>query len=236
MALARAAASAAGDLLLSLRRCDPADCGPRGDRAANDLILARLRAARPDDFILSEEAADDRSRCAARRVWIVDPLDGTSEYAQGRDDWAVHVGLAVDGRPVAGAVAIPAAGSLHDSLTAQAPLTEHRPLRIAVSRSRTPPVADRVAAAISATLVPMGSAGVKAMAVVDGAVDAYLHTGGQYEWDNCAPVAVALAAGLHASRTDGTPLAYNCVDTAVPDLLICRPALAPSLLAALAAG
>ncbi len=236
MALARAVASEAGALLLSLLGDDVADRGPRGDRAANELILARLCAERPDDFILSEEAVDDRTRCAARRVWIVDPLDGTSEYAAGRDDWAVHVGLAVDGVPVAGAVAVPPAGQLFDSLSAHAASHARGPLRIAVSRLRAPAIAERVAAAVGAELVPMGSAGVKAMAVVQGNVDAYLHQGGQHEWDNCAPVAIALGAGLHASRTDGSALVYNCADTVVPDLLICRPDLAAPLLAALAAG
>lgn len=169
-------------------------------------------------------------------MWIVDPLDGTSEYAQGRDDWAVHVGLAVDGSPAAGAVAIPEAGQLFDSLSAVAATSSDLPIRIAVSRSRAPAIAERVGAAMDAQLVPMGSAGVKAMAVVQGTVDAYLHQGGQHEWDNCAPVAIALAAGLHASRTDGSNLVYNCADTLVPDLLICRPDLAARLLAALADG
>lgn len=236
MALARAAASEAGALLLTLQHDGLPDRGDRGDRAANDLILACLRAERPDDFILSEEAADDRTRCAARRVWIVDPLDGTREYGEGRDDWAVHVGLAVDGRPVAGVVALPPADELFDSLSATAkPGPERKPL-IAVSRSRTPAIAERAAAAIGGELVQIGSAGVKTMAVLQGRVDAYLHTGGQHEWDNCAPVAIALAAGLHASRIDGTPLVYNCADTLIPDILVCRPDLAAPLLAALAAG
>lgn len=240
--LARAVALEAGALLLDLWRtehCTAGELGKRGDARANALILARLRAARPDDFILSEEAADDRARCAARRVWIVDPLDGTREYCERRDDWAVHIGLAVDGVPVTGAVALPALGRVFvsDDAPAAPPPAPDRP-RIVVSRSRPPEIAVRVAAAMGADLVPMGSAGAKAMAVIDGRAEIYLHAGGQYEWDNCAPVAVALAAGLHASRIDGAPLVYNCLDPLLPDLLICRqdqyPRLAEAIVAALA--
>ena len=238
-ALARAVAEEAGALLLALRACDDcagAELGARGDRQADDLILARLRAARPADFILSEESADDRRRCDAARVWIVDPLDGTRDFADARDDWAVHVGLAVEGRPVTGAVALPVLGRVlttDDRFPPLPPLPER--LRLVSSRTRCPAIVEQVAAALDATLIPMGSAGAKAMAVVDGRAEIYLHAGGQYEWDNCAPVAVALAAGLHASRIDGAPLRYNCTDPLVPDLLICRPELADAVLAAVRA-
>ena len=237
--LARAVADEAGALLLALRArgdCAGRELGQRGDREANLLILERLRAARPDDFILSEESLDDAARCAASRVWIVDPLDGTREYAEGLDDWAVHVALAVDGRPAEGAVAVPARGATHAT---DAPTlcvgAVARPPRIVVSRTRCPDIATRVGAAMGAAMIPMGSAGAKAMAVVDGRADIYLHDGGQYEWDNCAPAAVALAAGLHASRIDGSPLIYNCEHPLLPDLLICRRELAPATLAAIAA-
>lgn len=232
-ALARAVATEAGELLLAIRARggDRATLGARGDREADDLIQARLRAARPDDFILSEESLDDRQRCAASRVWVVDPLDGTREYAEGRDDWAVHIGLSVDGLPLSGAVALPSAEMVFatDDDRAPMPPPPERP-RMVVSRTRRPPIAERVGTALNAALVPMGSAGAKAMAVVAGRADIYLHDGGQYEWDNCAPVAVALAAGLHASRIDGGPLRYNCEDPLLPDLLICRPELAPQVL------
>lgn len=236
-ALARAVAREAGELLLAIR-ADGVECGralgDRGDREANALILDRLRTARPGDFILSEESIDDRARCGASRVWIVDPLDGTREYAGGRDDWAVHIALAVDGRPDAGAVALPAAGKLFatdDSRTVPAKSPER--LRMIVSRSRCPELATAVAERLGADTLTMGSAGAKAMAVVDGRADLYLHEGGQYEWDNCAPAAVALAAGLHASRIDGAPLVYNCENPLLPDLLICRRELAAEALAAI---
>ena len=234
-ALARAVAAEAGALLLDLQRRGALTgkaLGAAGDRAADDLIQARLAAARPGEFILSEESLDDRRRCSASRVWVVDPLDGTREYAEGLDDWAVHVGLAIDGVPAGGAVALPALGVVHasdDARRASLP-TPARP-RMVVSRTRCPALAESVAAALDAEMIRMGSAGAKAMAVVDGRADLYLHDGGQYEWDNCAPVAVALAAGLHASRIDGTPLRYNCEDPLLPDLLICRPQLAPHVLA-----
>lgn len=223
--LATAIAAEAGKLLLAIRaegRETGKALGDRGDREANALILDRLRTARPDAFVLSEESADDKLRCAAAQTWIVDPLDGTREYAEGRDDWAVHVALAVGGRAEAGAVALPSLGiTLSSSPAPVVPPAPARP-RMVVSRTRPAPQALAVAEAIDAELIPMGSAGAKAMAVVLGQADIYLHAGGQYEWDSCAPVAVALAAGLHASRIDGSPLYYNCLDTWLPDLLICR--------------
>jgi 3'(2'), 5'-bisphosphate nucleotidase len=237
--LAAAIAGEAGALLQAIRaegRETGKALGDRGDHEANVLILARLAVARPDDFILSEESVDDRRRCAATRVWIVDPLDGTREYAGGLDDWAVHIGLAIGGRPAVGAVAVP--GLARTWSTADAPRTfpalPARP-RVVVSRTRCPDIAVRVGQTLGADLIGMGSAGAKAMAVIDGRADIYLHDGGQYEWDNCAPAAVALAAGLHASRIDGTPLVYNCHDPLLPDLLICRPELAERTLAAIAA-
>lgn len=239
VALARSIAADAGALLLAIRERGierGSALGDAGDREANRLIIDRLRAARPLDFILSEEALDDTARCAAERVWIVDPLDGTRDYADGLDDWAVHIGLAIDGRPAVGAVAIPPTGRVYT--TADARCDERAcvtPPRMVVSRTRAPELVERVSRALDTTRVGMGSAGVKAMAVVDGRADIYLHDGGQYEWDNCAPAAVALAAGLHASRIDGSPLVYNCANPLLPDLLICRPELADQVLAAIAA-
>jgi 3'(2'), 5'-bisphosphate nucleotidase len=235
--LARAVAEEAGALLLAIRRrgdCNGRALGDRGDAQANALILDRLRAARPGDFILSEESVDDRARCAASRVWIVDPLDGTREYAEGLDDWAVHIGLAIGGRPSIGAVAVPAAGKVYATDDAALPRRPCAPLTIAVSRTRAPEIARLTAQAMGAAMLAMGSAGAKAMAVVEGRADAYLHDGGQYEWDNCAPAAVALAAGLHASRIDGSPLIYNCENPLLPDLLICRREIAAAMLAAIA--
>ena len=232
--LARAIAEEAGGLLRRIRdegRENGKPLGQRGDREANGLILARLRAERPDDAILSEEAKDDRLRCAAQRCWVVDPLDGTREYSERRDDWAVHVGLTIDGKPALGAVAVPDRGEVFVSDAVPPPTSAHeRPIMV-VSRTRAPEIAIGVAEAIGAELLPMGSAGAKAMAVVDGRADIYLHAGGQYEWDNCAPAAVALGAGLHASRIDGGPLVYNCEDPHLPDVLICRREWAERVLA-----
>ena len=232
-ALARAIADEAGALLLRIQ-AEGAD-GARGDRESNALILDRLRAARPDDAILSEESADDLSRLDARRVWIVDPLDGTREFAEGRSDWAVHVALAIDGTAAAGAVALPPLGRTlsTDAPPPLAPLVS--PPRLLVSRTRPSALCGDVAGRIGATSLTMGSAGAKAMAVVRGEAEIYLHAGGQYQWDNCAPVAVALAAGLHASRIDGSPLVYNLAERGVPDLLICRREWAARVLDAVAA-
>jgi 3'(2'), 5'-bisphosphate nucleotidase len=236
-ALARRLATMAGQLLLRLRDGDATaralkagDLGDQGDRAANRLILDTLRLARPDDAILSEEEAADPARLAARRIWIIDPLDGTREYGERRDDWAVHVGLAIDGVAREGAVALPAMGACFCTASPPALAPENRPLRMLVSRSRPAAEALAVARALGADLVPMGSAGAKAMAVLRGEADIYLHSGGQYEWDNCAPAAVALAAGLHASRIDGSPLVYNRADPLLPDLLICHRSRAAEIL------
>jgi len=226
-----------GDTLLKVRTrdLDGKALKDAGDFEAQQVVAALLAEHRPDDAVLSEEAADDKRRLTADRVWIIDPLDGTREYSERpREDWAVHVALWQSGDLVAGAVAQPALGETLS--TAQPPAVPDReagaPIRLAVSRSRASETVLTLAEAIGAELVPMGSAGVKVAAVIRGEVDAYLHTGGQYEWDSAAPVAVARAAGLHTSRADGSPLRYNQPDVYLPDLLVCRPELADQILAA----
>lgn len=237
-ALAVKLARAAGELLLKLRQDidDPDRLRAAGDRESNELLLAGLQASRPDDAILSEEAADDGRRLHTDRVWVVDPLDGTREFGEkDRTDWAVHVALAIGGNAVVGAVALPARGLVLSSRPAPTlPPREPGPIRLLVSRSRPPALASRVAEIIGGDLVRMGSAGAKAMAVVLGDGDVYAHGGGQYQWDSAAPVAVATASGLHTSRLDGAPLRYGDGDAWLPDLLICRPELAESVQSALA--
>ena len=231
--LAARLAAAAGALLLDLRRAGDLQgkaLGQAGDAAANAMLCRELRAARPDDALLSEEEKDNEARCDQRRVWIVDPLDGTREYGEGRSDWAVHVALAIDGVAAVGAVALPGLGITLTSADPAPLRPANAPLKMLVSRTRPAAEAVHVAEALGAELLPMGSAGAKAMAVVRGEADIYLHTGGQYEWDNCAPVAVAQAAGLHVSRADGSPLRYNNSNPYLPDLLICRKELATDVL------
>ena len=235
-------ATAAGELLLSIRdeltsRGAPADeMKDVGDRRSHDFIMEELGRVRPGDAILSEEGKDDLARLDAERVWIVDPVDGTREFSEPpRSDWAVHVAMVVAGEPVVGAVALPGLGVTLSTATAPVlPESGAVPPRMIVSRSRPPAAATLVAEQLGAELVEMGSAGAKAMSVVRGESEMYAHSGGQYEWDSCAPVAVALAAGLHCSRADGTPLTYNHPDPYLPDLLICRPEYAAAALAALA--
>ena len=238
-ATAARAAEAAGRLLLELRdgaaSSSDESLGAAGDRNANRLILDLLAAGTPGDAVLSEEAADSAARLGVERVWIVDPLDGTREFSERRDDWAVHVALAVGGVLAAGAVALPARHLVLATGAAAPgarPDLEGRQPTVVVSRSRPHPVAGRVAEAIGGTLLPLGSAGAKAMAVVLGEADVYAHAGGMYEWDHAAPAAVAAAAGLWVSRLDGRPLRYNRKDPWSPDLLICRPELAAAVLAA----
>src|SRR3954451_18838135 len=237
---AAAIATEAGQLLLEIRAGAPANgedaTGLRaeGDRRAHVLIASALAQRHPDDIVFSEEATDDKIRLTSPRVWIVDPLDGTREFGEpGRADWAVHVALVIDGVLEAGAVALPARGITLSTVEAPPfppPQPEGTKPRLLVSRTRPTEHAHALAKELDAELVPMGSAGAKAMAVVLGEADIYAHSGGQYEWDSAAPVAVAAAAGLHVSRLDGSPLRYNQPDPYLPDLLICRPEMAAEAL------
>src|SRR5215469_5492202 len=239
--LAAELAEQAGKLLLDLRAegGEPSDLRKAGDRLSHEFLAAELAARRPGDAALSEEGKDDPARLAADRVWIVDPLDGTREFGEpGRTDWAVHVALWERGALTAGAVALPAQGQVLATTAppAMPPAREAgKPLRVVVSRTRPPAFLDRLGEAMSVTLVPLGSAGAKAAAVMLGEADAYIHAGGQYEWDSAAPAAVALAAGFHASRLDGAPLQYNRPDPVLPDILMCPVVLAESLLEAIGA-
>jgi 3'(2'), 5'-bisphosphate nucleotidase len=242
-AFAAWAATVAGELLIEVRRqgLTGKQLKDAGDSAAHELLMALCGEHRPGDTVMSEESAAsiaDRERLQADRVWIIDPLDGTREFSEPpREDWAVHVALwarsgdGSDGDLVAGAVAQPGLSTTFG--TGQPPLvpprTAQRP-RIAVSRTRPPAFVEELAEELGADLVPMGSAGAKVISVVRDVTDAYVHAGGQYEWDSAAPVAVARAAGLHTSRIDGSPLLYNQEDVTLPDLVVCRPELADSIL------
>ena len=238
-ALAAALATMAGERLLEVRASglEGRALKDEGDRISHELLMEQLDRHRPDDAVLSEEGRDDSDRLSSRRVWIVDPLDGTREFSEPpRDDWAVHVALWEDGDLAAGAVAQPVLGATFS--TGEPPSlapSAGGPPRIAVSRTRPPAFTEGLAGALGAEQVPMGSAGVKMMAVVRDLADAYVHAGGQYEWDSAAPVAVARAAGLFTSRIDGSPLVYNQPDPDLPDLIVCRPELAEPILAYLRA-
>jgi len=223
--LAAHLAEMAGGILLDVRASGEFEgkaLGKAGDVAANEYLCRELRALRPEDGLLSEEEKDSFARLDQSRVWIVDPVDGTREYGEERTDWAVHVALAIDGDPAVGAVALPGLGLVLRTDKPQLLGEDRSKPRMVVSRTRPAKEAVAVCDALGGELVPMGSAGAKAMAVVRGEAEIYLHTGGQYEWDSCAPVAVARAHGLHCSRVDGSPLVYNNRDTYMPDLLICR--------------
>jgi 3'(2'), 5'-bisphosphate nucleotidase len=240
-ALAALVAREAGDLLLGVREeigfHDPYDLGDAGDKRANVLILDRLREERPGDAVLSEEAPDNLSRVRSDRVWIVDPVDGTREFSmRGRTDWAVHIALwqrsgGAHGAITDAAVALPALGEVYRTDTVEPPPPRTPgPIRIATSANRPPTVLWWLRDELDIELIGIGSAGAKAMAVVRGDVDAYIHAGGQWEWDSAAPAGVVLAAGLHASRLDGSPLIYNRPDPYLPDFLMCRSELADTLL------
>jgi 3'(2'), 5'-bisphosphate nucleotidase len=243
--LAAHLAQVAGRILLEVRASGMFDgkaLGKAGDQTANQFLVHALRAQRPDDGLLSEESKDTAERLSKSRVWIVDPVDGTREYGEERADWAVHVGLSIDGVATVGAVALPGLIGpgmdggivLRTDQPRALPAPAERP-RLVVSRTRPAAEAVALAEAIDGELIGMGSAGAKAMAVVLGEAEIYLHSGGQYEWDSCAPVAVALAHGLHCSRIDGRPMLYNQPDTWLPDLLICRPEWAATSLDLVAA-
>jgi 3'(2'), 5'-bisphosphate nucleotidase len=238
--LAADLAAEAGRRLLVLRAegGDPAALRRDGDRRSHEFLTTELARLRPGDAVLSEEGADDPARLRAPRVWIVDPLDGTREFGEpGRTDWAVHVALWEQGELTAGAVALPAQDkvlSTADPVASPAAAPSGTgTLRFVVSRTRPPEFSRRLAEKTGAVLAPLGSAGAKAAAVICGDADAYVHSGGQHEWDSAAPVAVAAAAGLHASRIDGSRLMYNQAPPSVPDILICRAAIAGTLLEAI---
>jgi 3'(2'), 5'-bisphosphate nucleotidase len=238
-ALARDLASQAGTRLLELRAHggDPDVLRKAGDRLSHEFLTTALAGRRPGDVVLSEEGADNPGRRGARRVWIVDPLDGTREFGEpGRTDWAVHVALWEDGDLTVGAVALPAQGTVLSTLeppSGPPGAAATARIRIVVSRSRPPGFVRNISDLLSAELVSLGSAGAKVAAVINGEVDAYVHGGGFYEWDTAAPVAVARAAGFHASRIDGSALTYNQADLLMPDILVCRPAVAGTLLQAI---
>lgn len=233
-AMAAWLADRAGDRLLEVRGegLEGRELKDVGDRAAHVLLMELLAQHRPDDAVLSEEGKDDKARLTNDRVWIIDPVDGTREFSEPpRDDWAVHVALWERGELTAGAVAQPALGETF--WTGQPPVVPPRSStrpRIAVSRSRPPEFVHGLAEELDAELVAMGSAGVKVISVARDVTDAYVHAGGQYEWDSAAPVAVARAAGLFTSRIDGSPLIYNQDDVYLPDLIVCRPELADQIL------
>ncbi len=230
-------ATRAGHLLVALRARMEREGAPHwqvmdaGDRAAHLFLLKELHTFRPNDSILSEEGADDRRRLDANRVWILDPLDGTNEYGEGRADWAVHVALWENNALTAGAVSLPMFERtfVTDPPTPMATIP-NTPLRIVTSRFRAPYEAAIVANALGAEGIRLGSAGAKAMAVLLGDADMYIHAGGMYEWDSAAPAAVALAAGLHVCRLDGSPMQYNRPDPWLPDFIVCRPELAEPIL------
>jgi 3'(2'), 5'-bisphosphate nucleotidase len=231
--LAAHLAKVAGRILLEVRGSGMFEgkaLGKAGDQTANQFLMHALQAQRPEDGLLSEESKDTDTRLAKQRAWIIDPVDGTREYGEERSDWAVHVGMAVDGVAELGAVALPGRDMVLRSDQPRTLSEAASKPRFVVSRTRPAKEAQAVCEAMGGELVPMGSAGAKAMAVVLGEAEVYLHSGGQYEWDSCAPVAVAKAHGLHCSRIDGSPLLYNQQDTYLPDLLICRPELAEEAL------
>jgi 3'(2'), 5'-bisphosphate nucleotidase len=238
--LAAELAEEAGKRLLDLRAGggSPDELRKAGDRLSHEFLAAELAARRPGDAVLSEEGRDNPARLSASRVWIVDPLDGTREFGEaGRTDWAVHVALWERGALSAGAVALPAQGQVLSTATPPAvpSVPDGAALRVVVSRTRPPAFLERLGELTDLTLMPLGSAGAKAAAVIQGEADAYVHAGGQYEWDSAAPVAVAVAAGLHASRIDGSALRYNQPDPVLPDILMCPTVLAKPLLDAIAA-
>lgn len=234
--LAQRLAQGTGEILKGVRNVGllrGTELGKAGDALAQDWIARSLIQHRPNDAMLSEEAEDDLARLDNSRVWIIDPLDGTREYAGGRQDWAVHIALAENGKIVEAAVGMPDLGRVFSSSEVRA-VEGPRTNRLVISQNTTPAIAEFIAEDLGMELVTMGSCGAKAVSVILGDNDAYVHAGGQYEWDNAAPVGIAQAAGLHTSRLDGTDLCYNCESPYLPDLVISRPDMADEILASAA--
>ncbi len=250
-ALAIALARDAGSLLRTLRNDESLSgkaLGDAGDLQANNLLIHALKKHRPRDAILSEESVDDFARLSASRIWIIDPLDGTREYRERRDDWAVHVALVSAARVIAAAVAMPSRDEVFSAAdlmmsariaNAASPVAPVAPVApasnvIVVSRSRPPAFANRVATALHATVLQVGSAGAKAMMVVRGDALAYVHDGGMNEWDAAAPVGVALAHGLSVCDLRGNDITFNHRDVVLRDgLIMCRADLRDTILSAL---
>ncbi len=258
--VSREVAREAGRLLLDLRDgfgpIDDKDAAnalrKQADRASHELIMERLTAARPGDAILSEEGKDDESRLSAERVWIVDPLDGTYEYGQGRVDFAVHIALwePATRSLSAATVDLPAQGltrSVLDDVSPPAPLPTDRPIRIVASRSRPPATLARTVEILGEALardgvtdqgveiVDVGSVGAKVNEILAGRADAYVHDTGFYEWDVAAPYGVALHYGLVPSHLDGSAVVFNRMPPYVTDLMVSHPALVAPLRSALQA-
>ncbi|SQI24412.1 3'(2'),5'-bisphosphate nucleotidase CysQ [Corynebacterium jeikeium] len=234
--LAQRLAQGTGEILKGVRNVGllrGTELGKAGDALAQDWIARSLVQHRPNDAMLSEEAEDDLSRLDNSRVWIIDPLDGTREYAGGRQDWAVHIALVENGKIIEAAVGMPDLGRVFSSSEVRA-VEGARTNRLVISQNTTPAIAEFIAEDLGMELVTMGSCGAKAVSVILGDNDAYVHAGGQYEWDNAAPVGIAQAAGLHTSRLDGTDLCYNCESPYLPDLVISRPDMADEILASAA--
>ena len=246
------AARIAGERVLGLRATgrwkDEPMLADIGDQSADGFLQGFVRGRYPHDGILSEETADSRARLSKQRVWIIDPLDGTREYSQGREDWAVHVALAVGGQPALAAVALPAQGRIlwgvcQDGARlsgiegagelASGASPSPVPPRIAVSRSHTPSWMPAVAAELGAELVPCGSVGAKVALLLLGKADLYAHRKGLKEWDTCAPEVIARALGWFVSRLDGTPVLYNQENPQHDEFLVCRPEARKKLLGAL---
>jgi 3'(2'), 5'-bisphosphate nucleotidase len=248
------AARAAGQRVLLLRssgRWSGDTLADIGDQAADGLLQGLIRGRYPDDGLLSEETADSPARLERRRCWIVDPLDGTREYSELREDWAVHVALTIDGRCALAAVALPASGRvLHGVALAgrerahidgegallRGDVATERAPRVVVSRSHTPAWVAGFCAAIGASeQIPCGSVGFKVAQLLLGHADVYVHKKGLKEWDTCAPETVARALGWSVCKLRGEEHRYNQRDPKNHELVVCRPALRERVLAALEA-
>ena len=207
----------------------------QGDDLAHRLLVDALATHRPDDIVLSEEGAEDRRRLVSPRCWIVDPLDGTYDFPfPDSIEWAVHVALVEDSRPTAAAVAVPGMGKVFatDDATGHAG-RNGRDVPLVVSGRSSGYAAAAVADRLGGELTACGSAGVKAMLVVSGAVDVYVHASGLWEWDVCAPAAVAEASGLVVTDLDGEEIVYNKSRPIVRGLVISRPEFAEASLDAI---
>ncbi len=251
LAFAIEAAELAGRRVMGLRaqmRWEGKTLADVGDQAADGFLQGLIRGRYPDDGLLSEETADSTERTTKRRTWIVDPLDGTQEYSEGRADWAIHVALTIDGRCALGAVALPAledvlwgvalpgrerAGSKNGRALRRGDAQDAGRAKVVVSRSHTPPWVARFAHALDAEVVPCGSAGYKVSRLLLGEADVYAHKVGLKEWDTCAPETVARALGWHVSKLRGEEQRYNQKNPKNHELLVCKPAWKERVLAAL---
>lgn len=202
----------------------------QADKIANELIVNRLASEFPNDGILAEESVDTEARLAKSRVWMVDPLDGTSGFIAGNGDFAVQIGLVEDGKCVVGVVYQPLTGVLYRAVIGEGSWLETRDrdtertnvsaktsiesMRLAASRAHRSPRMNKVVSVLGfREEIRRGSVGIKIGLLVEQQCDVYIHLSPRTkQWDTCAPQLILTEAGGRLTDLFGQPLNYNVAE------------------------